>query len=631
MLQILRNKAQSTFIQIIVVIIALVFIFWGVGTNMNSTREVALTVNDDEVSFQQYQEAYDQAIGKLSSQFGGTLPKGLDESLGIKQQVIEQLIQTSLLRQGAKEMGVRISAEEVRGKITAMPQFQDNGQFSMDRYQSLLSANRYTPTTFEASLRYDMLSDRTVQEIARFVTIASESEIEDLYNQAKETVSVRFIKIGADSFKKEVKVDQQELEKWFDKVKEDYRSAPEIKLQYLDYAFDEIGGKISVDDKQIEQYYQDNIKDFQVPEQRRARHILLAAREDDSAERHREQQQKANDILNDLKKGGDFAAAADTYSDDPSKGNGGDLGFFQQGSMVPEFDAQVFSMQPGEISTVVKTVFGYHIIKLEEIKQASTRPLAEIRDEVVQIIKKREAKQMAFQLANQQYEGIIKAGSLKKFIDAHPDVKLQETAFFPQKQPPAEIGSNQKLLDAAFKLSKGELSSLIETDTGYAILFAMDRKESVTPQLASVREKAQADYISSTSKEMARAKATAILDQLKKGKSLEQAIEGTPFAIETSGDLSLNATQSASAFPASLLEQAIQLSKSSPLPKEVGQDESGFYVFVFDNRKLPTQKADEATVQQYRTALIQFTQQQLLTAWVRNLESQAKITRHKSL
>lgn len=101
MLQILRNKSQSTFIQVIVVIIALVFIFWGVGTNMMNTREVALTVNDDEITFQQFQEAYDQAIANLSGQFGGTLPKGLEESLGIKQQVIEQLIQSSLLRQGA--------------------------------------------------------------------------------------------------------------------------------------------------------------------------------------------------------------------------------------------------------------------------------------------------------------------------------------------------------------------------------------------------------------------------------------------------------------------------------------------------------------------------------------------------
>ena len=631
MLQVLRNKAQSTFIQIIVVIIALVFIFWGVGTNMMNTREVALTVNDDQISFQQFQEAYDQAISKLSSQFGGTLPKGLDESLGIKQQVIEQLIQTSLLRQGAREMGIRVSAEEIRSKITAMPQFQDNGQFSMDRYQSLLSANRFTPTTFEDSLRYDMLSDRTVQEISKFVTVATEAEIEDLYNQGRETVSVRFIKIDTDSFKDEIKVEQQDLQKWFETVKENYRSEPEIKLQYLPYTFEDLEKKITVDDNQVKAYYQENLASFQVPEQRRARHILLAAREGDSAERHREQQQKATEVLNIVKKNSDFAAAAEQYSEDPSKGNGGDLGFFQQGSMVPEFDAKVFSMQPGEISDVVKTSFGYHIIKLEEIKPAATRPLQEVRDTITGTIRNREAKQMAFQLANQAYEGIIKAGSLKKYIAAHPDITLKETGFFTQKQPPAEIGLNQKLLEAAFKLNKGELSSLIETDTGYAILFALDYKAPVIPQLTSVAEKAQTDFISSKAQEMARSKAAAILEQVRKGKTLEQAIAGTAFKIENSGDLSRNDPQQASAFPAGLFEQAFQLSKSSPLPNEIGQVDNSFYVFVFDKRKRPTEKADEKTIQQYRTALLQYTQQQLLMAWIRNLEDQAEISRHKSL
>ena len=197
MLQILRNKAQSTVIQVIVVIIALVFVFWGVGTNMMNSREVAITVDDDEITFQQFQEAYDQAIKNLSAQFGGTLPKGLDESLGIKQQVIEQLIQSSLLRQGADRMGLRVSADEVRKYIIAMPQFQENGSFNMERYQALLAANRMTPNTFEASMRHDMLSDKTVQNISKFVTLAADTEILDLYNQANETVAARFVKIDS--------------------------------------------------------------------------------------------------------------------------------------------------------------------------------------------------------------------------------------------------------------------------------------------------------------------------------------------------------------------------------------------------------------------------------------------------
>lgn len=631
MLQILRNKAQSTVIQVIVVIIALVFVFWGVGTNMMNSREVAITVDDDEITFQQFQEAYDQAIKNLSAQFGGTLPKGLDESLGIKQQVIEQLIQSSLLRQGADRMGLRVSADEVRKYIIAMPQFQENGSFNMDRYQALLAANRMTPNTFEASMRHDMLSDKTVQNISKFVTLAADTEILDLYNQANETVAARFVKIDPDSFKKEIKVDKAELQKWFDSVKDRYRSEPQLKLRYLAYDFAELGKKITVSDSDIQAYYTENNTAYQIPEQRRARHILLRAEEGDSPEKHQEKQKKAAEILQLLKDNKDFAAVAEQYSDDPSKGKGGDLGFFPQGSMEPEFDARVFAMQPGQISEVVKSRFGYHIIKLEAIQPAATRPLSEVRDEIVQAIQLKQAKQMAFQLANEAYEGIIKAGSLKAFTDAHPDVAITETDFFTQKQPPQEIGANQKFLDAAFALKQGELSSLVETDAGYAILFALEKKEPAAPPLETVEEKVKIDFIAAKAQEKARTAAVAILDQLKKGKTFEQALAGTSYKIETSGYLSKNQQSQESALPASLHAQVLQLSKSSPLPKEPAQIEDSFFVYTFQERKPPAKKADEQEKKNYREALVRFNQQQLIAAWLRNLEGQAKITRHKSL
>ncbi len=401
-------------------------------------------------------------------------------------------------------MGLRVSADEVRKYIIAMPQFQENGSFNMERYQALLAANRMTPNTFEASMRHDMLSDKTVQNISKFVTLAADTEIRDLYNQENETVAARFVKIDPDSFKEEIKVEKAELQKWFDSVKDRYRSEPQLKLRYLAYDFAELGKKITVSDSDIQAYYTENNTAYQIPEQRRARHILLRAEEGDSPEKHQEKQKKAAEILKLLKDNKDFAAIAEQYSDDPSKANGGDLGFFPQGSMEPEFDARVFAMQPGQISEVVKSRFGYHIIKLEAIQPATTRPLAEVRDDIVQAIQLKQAKQMAFQLANEAYEGIIKAGSLKAYTDAHPDVAITETDFFTQKQPPQEIGANQKFLDAAFALNQGELSSLIETDAGYAILFAVEKKEPAAPPLETVEDRVKIDFIAAKAQEKAR-------------------------------------------------------------------------------------------------------------------------------
>ena len=631
MLQILRNKAQSTFIQIVVVIIALVFIFWGVGTNMMNKKEVALVVNGEEISFQEYQKAYDQAIQSISEQFGGNMPKGLDESLGIKQQVIDQLVQTTLLRQGANAMGLRVSAEEIQKQIVGMPQFADKGTFSIERYNTLLSANRMTPNSFENSMRHDMLADKTVRDIARFATVVTEAEITDLYNLDNETVSVKFVKIPFEAFTKDIQVDKAELKKWFDTAKDNYLTEPQIKLRYIAYDYAHLGEKVTIAPEEIALYYNDNIATFQIPEQRHARHILLRAGESDSPSVHQEKQKKAEEILQLLKKQGDFAALAEQYSDDPSKGTGGDLGFFSRGSMVPEFEKTVFAMQPKQISEVIKTSFGYHIIQLEEIKAASTRPLEEVKADIVRDIQLKQGKQLAFQLANDAYEGIIKAGSLKAYTDSHADIALVDTDFFPRSKPPEDIGQNQKFLDSAFALNKGELSSLIETETGYAILFASDKKDPAVPALESILDRVTADFVSYKAEQKAKATATEILAKLKEGVALSEAVANSPFKPEDSGFLSKKDPSSSTVFPASLYEKAFQLSKSSPLAKEPAKLDDSYLVYVFQERKVPDSGLTEKDMQLYRENLVRFKQQQLLTAWVTNLKEQAKITQHKSL
>ena len=137
MLQIFRDKSQSMFIQAIVVVIALVFIFWGVGANMMDKREAALVVNDEEISFQEYQRIYDDLLAGYRQQFGGSIPEALLDSLGLSSQVKNQLIQQALLRQGSASMGLLVSAPEVQQDIQEMVQFQENDSFNMEKYKSL--------------------------------------------------------------------------------------------------------------------------------------------------------------------------------------------------------------------------------------------------------------------------------------------------------------------------------------------------------------------------------------------------------------------------------------------------------------------------------------------------------------
>jgi peptidyl-prolyl cis-trans isomerase D len=631
MLQILRKKAQSPLIQIIVVIIALVFIFWGVGTNMGKSNQAALSVNGEEISFQQYQQAYDRAYQQLSNQFGGNVPKGMVEKFGLKQQVINQLIQTALLRQGAAAMGIIVSGDEIRTFIQTMVQFQENGAFSMARYKAVLAANKMSPAKFEQSMRFDHLAEVASREIGRFGAIATDFEIQDIYSQINEKIAVKYTRISPADFVGKVVVNDEILTTWFETVKDKYKTDPRLKLNYLVFSYDEIGRMVTIDKTKIEEYYQDNLDSFKVPEQRHARHILFKAGAEDSAQIHQEKAEKAAEVLKLLKNGGNFIALAKEYSEDPAKNSGGDLGFFAAGQMVPAFDEVVFAMQPGTISDVVKTQFGYHIIKLEEIKPATTPTLAEVAGKITGILQRKEAESLAFQVANDAYEAIISAGSLAKYAEANPSIKLHQTDFFTKNDAPADLKNDPQFLDKTFDLNKGELSSLLKGQSGYAILFAEDKQEPEIPQFATVRATLEKDYRKIKSEELAEAAAKELLSNIRTGKSFDSAAQENGLTVKESGLLGQNTAEGKSEFPAPLVQNAFLLSAASPLPEEPGRAGEDYYVYSFVERQVPTMPENSDEVKKYRENLERLKQQQLLSAWLRNLETDAKITKHQSL
>ncbi len=632
MLQILRKKAQSPFIQFIVVIIALVFIFWGVGTQLRrGSREAALVVNGEEISFQEFQQAYDRAYQRLSDQFGGNVPKGLAETFGVKQQVIRQLIQTTLLRQGAQQMGLLVSSQEIQAIIKNMVQFQDKGNFDIDRYKAVLAANRMAPTKFEASMKFDKLSEVASREIGNFASVATDFEIQQIYSQQNEKIAIKFVQISPDQFQDKVTIDDKAMEAWFETVKDNYKTEPQIKLKYLSFTYGEVARKVTVDQAKIEEYYQNNLDKYQVPEQRHARHILFKVNEDDSQQTRQKQAQKAEEVLKLAKSGDDFATLAKKYSEGPSKDSGGDLGFFSKAQMVPAFSEAVFSMKPGEISNVVETQFGYHIIKLEEIKPARTKPLSEVQAEITSALQQKEAESLAFQLANDAYEAIIGAGSLAKYTEEHPDAIIEQTDFFAQSNAPEDLKLDPQLLDKAFALNKGELSSLIKGQSGYAIFFVEDRKEPVVPAFADIKDTLVQDYRKAEAQSLAEKAADEMLKSLKEGKDFKELAEKMGLTLSESGLLGKNEQSDKTTFPTSLLGEVFLLSSASPLPEQPGKAGDDFYVYTFLEKQIPTMPDKSEEVEKYRASLLRFKQQQILSAWLHHQELNATIIKNENL
>ncbi|NNF46678.1 MAG: hypothetical protein HKN69_07890 [Desulfofustis sp.] len=632
MLEFLRKRAQSIFIQAIVVIIALVFIFWGVGTNLMNKQEAAIVVDDEEISFQEFQQAYDQAYARLAQQFGGTVPKGLAENLNIKQQVIGQLTQEALLRQGGQEMGIMVSSREIQDEIESMVQFQDNGSFDIERYRTILASNRLSPEKYEQSLRYELLGNKTIENIGAFSQVATDFEIEELYNLEKETVSVAYVVFDPDNYLDEIKISDDELATWYEANGDRYKTEKKVKLGYLPFLYEDIGARIAVEEEEISSYYDEHLTEFQVPEKRRARHILFRAAPDDPDGIHQQQLAKAEEILEKAISGADFGELASQHSEGPTAATGGDLGFFTKGQMVEAFNDAVFSMDSGEISEVVKTDFGYHIIKLEEIQLGGVTPIENAKERIISALQLEQAKPMAFQLANSAYEEIIGAGSLASYLDQEADARLVETDYFTRSNPPAGVVSEPAFLDRAFELQENELSSIIETGEGYVIITAQAIMDPQTPALSEVRDRVEQDFRTEKAADAAKADAEQLIAATaEEGSSFDQAVQDRGLAILESGPMLKNDPDHSSDFPPALVSDAFRLTRSAPVTSEPGVVDNSYFVYRFDQRKPPEITMSDAERERYKELLLQFKQQNILDAWLRNRQAEADIRIHKSL
>ncbi len=631
MLNMLRKQAQSTVIQIMILAIIIVFVFWGVGTNFMNKRNAVAVVNGADISIRDFQNSYNRLLENYRQQFGGSIPSALLKKMDLKRQVLGQLIRGELLRQGGRDMGITVSKLATQLKIEHMDVFQQNGRFDMKRYKAVLARNKMTPASFEAGLRHDLLSQRVIDNIRSFALV-DDSEVQNRLNYANEEVKIAYVVMKGKDFQSKVDITDKDLAAWYERHKDDYRSEPKIRLKYLFFDFARDMDKIKLAEGAVKARYEAEKAKYSVPEQRRVRHIFFKVSKTDSNQVREAQKKKAEAVLKLVKGGMNFAAAARKYSEGPTAANGGDLGFFSRGRMVKSFDDVVFSLKPGEISGVVKSPFGYHIIKLVAVRPAFTRSFDQVKGEIAAAMKKQKAKAQAFKRASDAYEDIIRSGSLKKYSRNNKSEKVIETGYFSRSAPPNTIVADPKFLQEAFRLKKGELSSLIETSKGYAILFVDDIKEPVVPALKAVRDRVVADYRKEKGIALARQAAESLLKAARKKKGLALAAAGTgTIKLKESGYLKRSADRNEDDIPPQVVDQAFALSLKNPLPGKPVAAGNEFYVFQLLERREGPEKDNDVKRQQLKAQLLVSAQSRLLMDWLAYMQGKSKIWTNKQI
>jgi peptidyl-prolyl cis-trans isomerase D len=477
--------------------------------------DVVASVDGRDITVGRFRQAYQRQMQAYRTQFGGNVDEKMLKQLGIDQRIVQQMIEEETALAEASRLGITATDEEVRTRIATMPGLQENGQFiGEQRYRQLLEMQNppLTPSDFEEQVRRGVTMQKLQAALTNWITL-NDKELDDEYKRRNEKVKLAVVSFPADKFREGLEATDAELASYYEAHKNELKIPEKRKVKYALVDMQAIRERTQISPQDIQRAYEDKQQQYSTPEQVRASHILLKTEGKDEAA----VKKQAEELLAKVKAGADFAQLATKYSEDEvSKAKGGDLDFFPQGQMVPEFDKAAFSMKPGEISDLVKTQYGYHIIKVIDKKAATTKPLEEVRAQIEDELKWERAQTEAQRIADDV------AGKLKTPADFDTVAKgrgltVGDSPLFSKEEPIGGLGVAPAVAERAFELKDGEVSESIRTPQGFAFVTVTGRQDAYVPKLEEVKARVRDEVLKKKAVDVARQRAAAVASQMKSG------------------------------------------------------------------------------------------------------------------
>jgi peptidyl-prolyl cis-trans isomerase D len=439
MLERIREGTQGTWAMAILGLVILSFVFAGVGSYINSSADTAAAkVNDDTISQADLERAYQNERGRMESQYGEAFAALTADSAYLqqfRQGVLDRLIGDKLIEQAAVDLGLRVSDAQIKQAIVAMPEFQFDGKFDNERYLAVLRQAGFQPNDFRDYMRVDMTRRQLSNALlgSEFTLL---EETTQAYKLQQQTRDARYLTVPADMFKGDVTVSQSDVENYYQANITQFDTQQQVSLAYVELSVDDLLAGIEVSEDEAEQYYEQNIQDFRTQEERRASHILIEFGDD-----QQKAEQQAEDILAKINNGEDFAELAETFSSDTfSAENGGDLDWFSMGMMDPAFEDAAFALQNvGDVSDVVESEFGFHIIKLTDVKPEETSPFADVKEDVIAKLKAERAEEEFYAKQLRMAEVAFETPDTLDEVAAIAEVDVKTTVMFSQDSAPQAV------------------------------------------------------------------------------------------------------------------------------------------------------------------------------------------------
>jgi len=622
-LSLMRKHAKSWIIKFLVGIIAVVFVFY-FGYSFTAQRGLKIAyVNGELIRETEYEKAYRELVDTMRRQYQGMWNDNFIKAFNLKQRALDGLINQKLISQEAKKLGLDVTESESQKAIMNYQAFQINGRFSMRRYQALLSQNRMKPEDFEATMALQLLDAKLKQFLFSFLEVPEEAVLE-YYTYNNEKVKLGFVQFKPDKFKKSTKFDQASLEKYFEDNKERYRIPEKIKLTYIEIDPDGFKGEVNITEEEIEGYYGYNPDMFTEPKQVKARHILFKLSQDGDKAKEKEVRKAAEAVLKEARQGKDFAELAKKYSEGPSKSEGGDLGYFSEGQMEKPFEEAAFKLKKEEVSDLVRTRFGYHIIKVEDVKEKRTKPLEEVREQIAEILVKNASAELAHEKGLSLMDQMPYDVDLDQYAPQH-QLETRDTEYFASGEPIPGVGGSEVESKSMFSLDKNQTSELIELDGKFYIFQMVDKKVSHLPELKIVAEKVKEDFTEYLAAKAARGAAESYLEELRKGKPWEELAKERHVETGDTRYFTRNDPIPEIGYDAPLIETAFRLNKDKRYPDTIFENNQGAYVIRWEGEKGIDKKEYEKEKEEYRFSLMRERHKRVFQNWLQNLRKNAEI------
>ena len=616
MLQFFRNK-MKIFLLIILIGIIPAFALWGVSSLFKTpTRKIMGEVNGRKIGTKEYRKAQLAILWDALLSNKDLQPDEVNE--GTWNRII--------LLDEAKKYEIIVSDEEVAKRITQI--FQRGGRFDRNFYMDVLQTNHISPSMYEETTRDSLKIERLRDIILEGVKL-TDLELINRYKRENNRLTVEYVMFESKDFQEKVTPTDPELQEYFEKNKDNYRKPAEVNVNYIEVAIADQMPSVNVTDNDGREYFEDHQDEFKQEHQVQARHILFKLPENADESVIESVTARANEVLEKAKAGEDFAELAKQYSEGPSAPQGGDLGFFGKGAMVPPFEEAAFSLKAGEIyDGLVKTRFGYHIIKVEEVQEESIPAYEDIKDEVMEKLKISRADAYARELIEECYYKSDDRESMVNFA-AQLDLEVKETGFFSSPYNIPNIGNSPDFHKQAFDLDLFNVGEIVKTDLAYYILSPIDKQTGVLPELSEIKDRVERDYKREKSKDQAESEANKLAEKIKTSVvsekiSFKDAVEKAGFSVETTNPFTLSSPDPVLGFVSELGNKLFTL-KGDEISIPIKTSKGVFIAHALHYQEVDLENFDDAEKAKLKEEMAFQKKYLIFQEWIDNVKKNAKL------